>query len=449
MKQIIFIAGTFFLFGISVVNVVAEETEKKINDQNQKIESIKDETRTLETLKIETELVIKKTNSEIQKITEEKTAVEKQANEISLEIKNLNEKINKRKEVLKNQARDIQVSNSSNGVLETLVNSESISDAINRAIASLTIMNASNSIVEQQKMDIEKSEKLEEKFESKLSEIENKALELKKKQEDLSEIKLGQELELAELSLSLNTEESKKKQLIQERDAAEKKRKEALELLNQQKKEEERAKSALEANTEKSTKEEQLKSVGEESTTIDSSEELSNNNQSTQKLIEPEEIELEKQELEKSVPEKKEPIESGTSEMTNNGWNKPLDVISISSRFGYRTDPTGYSGNQHDGLDFTGSTGTPIYSINSGKVISAGYGPSTGNYVIVQHSNGMYSYYMHMSTPPSVSEGQTIPARSYLGGMGTTGNSTGVHLHLGMSTALWSGFVDPATYLGL
>lgn len=145
----------------------------------------------------------------------------------------------------------------------------------------------------------------------------------------------------------------------------------------------------------------------------------------------------------------KDVLSTEESSSSNTGWSRPLDSINISSRFGFRSDPTGYSGNQHDGLDFTGSTGTPIYSINSGEVVAAGYGPSTGNHVIIKHSNGMYSYYMHMSTPPAVSVGQSVSSREYLGGMGTTGNSTGVHLHLGMSTGLWSGFVDPATYIGL
>lgn len=56
---------------------------------------------------------------------------------------------------------------------------------------------------------------------------------------------------------------------------------------------------------------------------------------------------------------------------------------------------------------------------------------------------------MHFNALPAVSSGQSVTARQYLGGMGTTGNSTGVHLHLGMATGLWSGFFDPASELGL
>ncbi len=56
------------------------------------------------------------------------------------------------------------------------------------------------------------------------------------------------------------------------------------------------------------------------------------------------------------------------SSSSNTGLGRPLDSINISSRFGFRSDPTGYSGNQHDGLDFTGSTGTQ-FSINSEKLL--------------------------------------------------------------------------------
>ncbi|HHU4026807.1 TPA: coiled-coil domain-containing protein [Enterococcus faecalis] len=150
--------------------------------------------------------------------------------------------MNKRKDLLRNQARDIQTSDSSNSLMETLLSSESISDAINKAVASITIMNASNSIVEQQQMDIEKSVVLEKELEKKLADIEDQSSELDKKQRNLVDIKLGQELEIAELSLSLNTEEEKKQKLIEERDEAEKKKKLALEALEKQRKIEEEAK---------------------------------------------------------------------------------------------------------------------------------------------------------------------------------------------------------------
>ena len=79
-----------------------------------------------------------------------KASTEQKVNKIAVEIKELEEKIAKRKETLANQARDIQVSEPSNAMMTTLLDADSLGEAIQRAIASVTIMNASNSIVEQQ-----------------------------------------------------------------------------------------------------------------------------------------------------------------------------------------------------------------------------------------------------------------------------------------------------------
>ena len=446
MKKNIFISSILMLFSMSVVSAYAEDLDNEIGKQEQKIDVIKKETKTIEEQKLDTDNSIKKIDAEIKEILENKSVTEKKANEISKEITELTIKINKRKELLRNQARDIQTSDSSNSLIETLLSSESISDAINKAVASITIMNASNGVVEQQQMDIKKSVALEKELEKKLTDIEDQSAELDKKQRNLVDIKLGQELELAELSLSLNTEEEKKQKLSEERDEAEKKKKLALEALEKQRKIEEDAKRM--ADLEVSKKRETIIDNSAENAELVDEKATKENPSETSKSEENVVSNEEKSNVDLSSKEK-DVLSTEESSSSNTGWSRPLDSINISSRFGFRSDPTGYSGNQHDGLDFTGSTGTPIFSINSGEVVAAGYGPSTGNHVIIKHSNGMYSYYMHMSTPPAVSVGQSVSSREYLGGMGTTGNSTGVHLHLGMSTGLWSGFVDPATYIGL
>lgn len=133
--------------------------------------------------------------------------------------------------------------------------------------------------------------------------------------------------------------------------------------------------------------------------------------------------------------------------LARTGFLAPLATsLNVSSSFGLRTDPTGYSGNQHDGIDLTGSAGTPILAARYGTVVEAAYQASAGNYVIIKHDNGYYTYYMHL-TDSFVSVGQTVETSAKIGTMGTTGNSTGVHLHFGIATAVWSGFVDPANFI--
>ncbi|MGF7087550.1 murein DD-endopeptidase MepM/ murein hydrolase activator NlpD [Kroppenstedtia sanguinis] len=96
----------------------------------------------------------------------------------------------------------------------------------------------------------------------------------------------------------------------------------------------------------------------------------------------------------------------------------------ITSRFGMR------HGKMHTGIDIWNERGvqTPIRPASSGTVIRAGWGGNYGNLVVVDHGGGWTTYYAHLSQI-SVSQGQKVSRKSELGRMGTTGNSTGVHLH--------------------
>ncbi len=107
--------------------------------------------------------------------------------------------------------------------------------------------------------------------------------------------------------------------------------------------------------------------------------------------------------------------------------NKPYI---ITSRFGWRN--VFGSNDFHEGLDISGTgRNSPIYSIQNGVVIKTGYSNSMGNFIYINHNNGYYSVYMHLSKilikkDDTVIKGQTI------GLMGSTGRSTGTHLHLGI-----------------
>jgi len=81
--------------------------------------------------------------------------------------------------------------------------------------------------------------------------------------------------------------------------------------------------------------------------------------------------------------------------------------------------------------------------------VTTGSHPSAGNYIIVKHDNGFYSYYLHLNQI-LVKSGDNVALGQVIGKMGTTGNSTGVHLHFGLAkTPNWQGFVDPAYALRL
>lgn len=113
---------------------------------------------------------------------------------------------------------------------------------------------------------------------------------------------------------------------------------------------------------------------------------------------------------------------------------------SITSPFGPRTDPyTGY----HEGVDIGASTGTPISAMGNGQVISAGWNGGYGNCVIIDLRNGLQALYGHMSSI-SVSNGETVNQGDTLGLVGSTGNSTGPHLHFGVLSG--GSFINPLGY---
>lgn len=103
---------------------------------------------------------------------------------------------------------------------------------------------------------------------------------------------------------------------------------------------------------------------------------------------------------------------------------------SITSKFGMRTHPVTGIYKLHTGVDISGSgiNGKPILAANSGKVIKAGYNTGYGNYVVIDHGGGYSTLYGHASRL-NVSKGQTVSRGDVIAYVGSTGYSTGAHLH--------------------
>ena len=100
----------------------------------------------------------------------------------------------------------------------------------------------------------------------------------------------------------------------------------------------------------------------------------------------------------------------------------------ISSRYGWRDNPFSGKRTFHNGVDMACPTGTPIYAAMDGTVIAAGYSATYGNYVTLRHHSGYQTLYAHMSKI-LVSNGQHVTSNSRVGLVGSTGQSTGPHLH--------------------
>jgi murein DD-endopeptidase MepM/ murein hydrolase activator NlpD len=108
------------------------------------------------------------------------------------------------------------------------------------------------------------------------------------------------------------------------------------------------------------------------------------------------------------------------------GW--PLRSLSVSSGFGWRTHPISGANKQHTGVDFRAALGTSVYSAEDGTVATAGWSGGYGNLVTVNHGGGVVTYYAHLSSI-SVNPGERVGRGQRVGRVGSTGSSTGPHLH--------------------
>lgn len=148
--------------------------------------------------------------------------------------------------------------------------------------------------------------------------------------------------------------------------------------------------------------------------------------------------------------------EQATSSSSGNNTQKPVvssgkyiwplsGYTYISSYFNYRDNPFGGSSTEfHNGIDIPAPTGTPIMAVSGGQVAWSYYSSSAGNWIGIDHGNGTYSIYMHMSSR-LVSEGDYVTTGQTIGLVGSTGRSTGPHLHL--SIRLNGSYVDPLNYV--
>ncbi|MEU6083673.1 transglycosylase family protein [Streptomyces sp. NPDC047108] len=127
------------------------------------------------------------------------------------------------------------------------------------------------------------------------------------------------------------------------------------------------------------------------------------------------------------------------------GFTAPLDNPTLSTP--YHQAGGAWSSGYHTGADFSASTGTAVKSIGAGEVVSAGWGGSYGNQVVIRHADGKYSQYAHLSSL-SVSAGQSVTGGQQIGLSGSTGNSSGPHLHFEVRTGPdYGSDIDPIAYL--
>ncbi|HAQ4684562.1 peptidoglycan DD-metalloendopeptidase family protein [Enterococcus faecium] len=487
----------FSLFFSNGLLAKAQTIEEKIKEKDDKIEAIVKNKESAENYLTDLDNKITQLEKEYKKVLVEKNTSEKKLTEINQKITALEERIRLRNKLIEEQARNAQVNQKSDSIISVMVNAESLSDAVTAAIGMTKLISASNEIMQAQIDDKENLDELKKEAEKKVTDAEKETRSLEEKENDLIEAKLTQSIKINEISASLATEQSEKAKFENQKQEAEKRMEEELKAIAEEKRKEAEAAAISKAQEAEAAsiifenqkqeaekrREKELKAIAEEkrkeaeSAAILKAQEaeaasiIKDQEKDVSQLADTNDIGIGQ---ENTDTQKEEQIPDETSEQDSNsvnqneyqdnnsssdntqiqspsssGWGAPVANIIVTSPFGGRADPTGFSGSFHDGIDMGGTSSTPIMASRSGTVVQASFDGSAGNYIIIDHGDGYYSYYLHLSNYIAT-PGQSVSAGQTIGTMGTTGNSTGVHLHFGIATSSnWSGFVDPAPFLGI
>ena len=127
------------------------------------------------------------------------------------------------------------------------------------------------------------------------------------------------------------------------------------------------------------------------------------------------------------------------------GFIHPTTSTHVTSPYGMRTHPISGVQKMHKGTDFAGSTGTPVYAVADGTVTVSGWDAGGyGNWLEIEHDNGTRTRYAHLSSK-AVSQGAHVSQGQTIGAIGSTGGSTGPHLHF--EVRIGGNAVDPSGYL--
>lgn len=340
--------------------------------------------------------------SQLKKLAEEMESTKKKISTKENEISDKEDELilakadeNDQYESMKKRIR-FMYENGNTGFVEILCSSKSIGEFLNNAEYISTISGYDrNMLVEFQKI-VSDVENQEAELKKEYSELQTMQDDLIAKQDDVNKLMASKQSEIQSLSTELGDTKNKLAQLEAAAAEAEKKQKEAAEAAAAAKK----AQAAAAAK--KSTA-----STGSSGSSSGGS--------------------------------------AGAPVISGNGtFAHPCPAGYISSTFGYRTQPIAGASTNHKGIDFAAATGTPIYAATAGTVISAGYAGNAGNMLVINHGNGLLTYYMHCSKI-YVSAGQTVSRGQNVAAVGTTGNSTGPHLHF--QVMLNGTPVNPANYL--
>lgn len=391
-------------------NIQKKETE--INSKQSSVNQLQKQIKKLNAK-------IDETNSNMNHLIKEINETVDEIDALQASIKDLETRIKERDAVLRERVRAMQVKGNQVSYLDVLLGANSFSDFIDRFSAVTTLFDADRKIIRQQEEDMAQLEKEKTLVEEKLAQQEERKAKLQQMKDSLNDQKKEKNSLISQLEAEKAKLAKEKQSLENEYDNAYKISKE---LENKIVSEQNRlAEVARKAEAERRAKANAAKSQRSSSSSSSSA-----SSSHTGKL----------------------PAVSGGT------WTRPTSGI-FTSGFGWRTHPVFHTKKQHRGIDIAAPTGTPVVAAADGVVSYAGQMSGFGNVVMITHSvNGsiITTVYGHLSRI-NTSSGAHVSKGQLVGAVGSTGVSTGPHLHfevhIGNFSAYGPSAVNPLRYVSL
>lgn len=404
----------------------SDKLDAEIETREKQMQMIENEKAELEVDVVEMQRKIDELVINIDKQEKELERLDAEIEQLEKEIQQVKSQIESRSQKLISQARSMQIQGNPGNIMGIFMSSESLSDLIAR-IGVITQLVSANQTILQDQIDDQNS----------LEESEKK---IAMEKEEIERVKVQINLDVSNLVDKRDTLDNKIMQLAQKIELTDEERSS---FINEQSLIVERT-SLLNSEIQA----EQQRIVEEENRKAEEKKVAEQKKIEEQKRI----AEQERAEKEKSATELKEEIplvstsssDSSISDQSNSTWIVPAQGR-VTSPFGYRIHPIYGDRRLHTGIDIVGSG--PILAARAGTITAASYNSSLGYFVRIDHGDGYSSVYSHMQPNLMVSIGTTVSQGQQIGVMGTTGDSTGVHLDFKIYKNGTT--VDPAPYIGL
>ena len=360
------ILGALLAFTLCFSMVIPAQADD-ISDAKKKQQELEQQKNTAEAEKSELSSELDSIVSKMEKTQSDLTAKETEINDAETELVTAKANEDDQYQTMKLRIK-YMYENGSNEFLEILMEANSIADLLNKAEYINKISQCDRELLVEYEYTRKDVENRENALKKEYAELESLQDELAGEQANVEKLLADKNIQINNLTSEISSNADKLKQLIAEAEAAEARRKEA------------EATAAAQAAQAAAAASSGTSSSGNASAT-------------------------------------------GTGSLTH-----PVPGAAITSGFGGRVAPTAGATTGHDGIDYGAGYGAAVYAADSGTVITAQYNSARGNYIVINHGNGMQTWYQHLSSM-NVIVGQTVARGQVIGNVGTTGISTGPHLH--------------------